>query len=258
MNTPVIPKIDDAYWFRYSEDLLTNAQKNREMAAATIQKLVIWLWGIYTASTAVGFTLSGKELTFWPAVIIASASGALIMVYWGTVWVQVPIQIEFDPRSPTEIKQAYNKSVEIKSRRLTVTLIASVVAAVMVSIALIVASVSKPVKHDFSEISTKIEKIDGKPVISIKAWVGETEKVMIKATHLLQNNKHGKSIKALILPTKEGLLQTSLDLQAKAVNTVLLEIKWVGKSGNEITISKRVKQTANHLSSAGVDPERTK
>jgi len=240
--TPVLPKIDDAYWFKYSEEIVAGAQQKRESAAAAIQKLVVWLWGIYTASAAVGFTLSGKEFSFWPAVIIAAASGSLIMVYWGTVWVQVPIQIEFDPRSPTEIESAYNKSVAIKSRRLSITLFASVIAAVMVSFALIVASVSKPVKHDYSDVSASIETIDGESVVSILAWVGETKKVSITATILLPDNTQGKTIEAVILPTKEGLLQTSLDLQAKEVKTILLELKWLSNKGHEITISKNIQQ----------------
>jgi hypothetical protein len=237
---PVVPKINDAYWFKYSEELLASAQQKRESAAAAIQKLVVWLWGIYTASAAVGFTLSGKELSFWPAAIIAAASGALIIVYWGTVWVQVPVKIEFDPRSPTEIESAYNKSVDIKSKRLSITLFASVIAAIMVSFALIIASVNKPVKHDYSDISTSIIKIEEKSVISITAWVGETKMVSITATQLLQDNKQGKSIESIVLPTKEGLIQTSLEMQAKTVETILLELKWITKAGHEITIRKKL------------------
>jgi len=240
--TPVVPKIDDAYWFKYSEEIVAGAQQKREAAAEAIQKLVVWLWGIYTASAAVGFTLSGKEFSFWPAVIIAAASGSLIIVYWGTVWVQVPIPLKFDPRSPTEIESAYNKSVAIKSRRLSITLFASVIAAIMVSFALIVASVSKPVNHDYSDVAASIEAIDGKPVVSILAWVGETKKVSITATPLLPDGNQGKKIEAVILPTKEGLLQTSLDLQAGAVATLMLELKWLSNKGHEITISKKVQQ----------------
>ena len=238
--TPVVPKIDDAYWFAYSESLIGGAQTKREAAAAAIQKLVVWLWGVYTASAAVGFTLSGKELSFWPALIIAAASGALILVYWGTVWVQVPIQIEFDPRSPTEIKTAYNKSVKIKSRRLSITLLGSVIAAIMVSFALIVASVSKPVKRDFSDIRASIETIDGKSMVSITAWVGETKKVSLTVTPVSGKEKSGKNITNVVLPTKEGLLQTSIDLQTITFKTVLLNLQWVDKSDNQITITKTI------------------
>ena len=174
------------------------------------------------------------------ALIIAAASGALILVYWGTVWVQVPIQIEFDPRSPTEIKTAYNKSVKIKSRRLSITLLGSVIAAIMVSFALIVASVSKPVKRDFSDIRASIETIDGKSMVSITAWVGETKKVSLTVTPVSGKEKSGKNITNVVLPTKEGLLQTSIDLQTVTFKTVLLNLQWVDKSDNQITITKTI------------------
>ena len=192
----VVPKIDDAYWFEYSKNLLDGAQNKREAAAAAIQKLVVWLWGIYTASAAIGFTLSGKELSFWPAIIIAAASGALIIVYWGTVWVQVPIIAHFDPRSPTEIKDAYNNAVRTKSFRLNVTLVGSVFAAIMVSLALMVASVSKPLKEDYSNISTTVSELSGTQFLSVTAWVGGPDKVTVIATPILAGGEKGEAVRS--------------------------------------------------------------
>jgi hypothetical protein len=238
---PVVPLIDHAYWFDYSKKMIDGAQNKREAAAASIQKLVVWLWGIYTASAAIGFTLSGKELSFWPAILIAAASGALIIVYWGTVWVQVPITIAFDPRSPTEIESAYSKAVKTKSFRLSMTLFGSVIAAIMVSLALMVASVVKPVKQDYSNIITDVEEYNGRQILSVTAWVGETDKVVVTATPLLPDNKKGESAQAYILPSKEGLVQTSMPIPANSYKTILLELQWTSKSGTEIKISKGIK-----------------
>jgi len=237
----VVPLIDHAYWFEYSKKLIEGAQDKRDAAAASIQKLVVWLWGIYTASAAIGFTLSGKELSFWPAIVIAAASGSLIIVYWGTVWVQVPITIGFDPRSPTEIEQAYNKAVKTKSFRLSMTLLGSVVAAILVSLALMVASVSKPVQHDYSNVSAVIKEHNGKQVLSVTAWVGETNEVVVTATPLLPGDKKGEATRSLILPSKQGLLQTSMVMPDKSTKSILLELNWISKSDSEITISKNVK-----------------
>ena len=142
-----------------------------------------------------------------------------------------------------EIKQAYNKSVTTKSRRLNITLLGSVVAAIMVSIALIVASVSKPVRHDYSEIQTKIDTIDGKSVLSVLAWVGETKKVTVTASELLKNDKQGEKVKAVILPTKQGLLQTSMTFNKKSISHMHLQLQWTSKKGNEISISKNIEKT---------------
>ncbi len=237
---PVKPFIDHAYWFDYSRKLIDGAQSRREAAAAAIQKLVIWLWGIYTASAAIGFSLSGKELSFWPAIIIAAASGALILVYWGTVWVQVPVTHGFDPRSPTEIEAAYNSAVKTKSFRLSVTLFGSVVAAIMVSLALMVASVSKPVKNDYSDITTSTEEQNGKRFLSITGWVGETDKVLVTVAPLLLDNEKSDAVQASIIPSKEGLLQTSVQIPGALAEDAVVELSWTSKHGTDLRVRKTV------------------
>ena len=240
-NLPVVPKINDSYWFNYSENLLNGAEQKRDAAAAAIQKLVVWLWGIYTASAAVGFTLSGKELSFWPTFIVAAASGALIIVYWGTVWVQVPITVEFDARSPTEIREVYKKIISGKSLRLGVTLFLSVIAAVMVSVALVTASVSKPAKQDITNVQTGIDYINGKSVVSVTAWVGETKRVSVSASQFSVDGKKQKPVNVEIIPTREGLLQTSLQISDKPVKDLLLTLEWQTKNANVVTVARKVK-----------------
>ena len=140
----IAPKINDQYWFDYSEKLITNGQEVLDNAVVKIQSFVLWLWGIYTASTAIGFALSGKELALCTTLFIASPSVLLIMTYACTVWVQAPVLMKFDPRSPDDIKIVYSKNIEQKSERIKLTIILLVIAAIMVSFAIIVASIAKP------------------------------------------------------------------------------------------------------------------
>ncbi len=174
------PKIDDGYWFTFSETLVSKASETREQAASKLQNLVLWLWGIYTASATVGFALSGKALSFWPTVLIAGASASLIAVYWSTVWVQMPFLCAFDPRSPTEIKEAYKQGAVAKATRLKLTLFLSVLAAFMVSPALIIASVSKEQKPTVPSFLVSLHPRADKRVLSITALVGP-----IKTVHRL-------------------------------------------------------------------------
>ena len=60
---PVVPKIDDRFWFDYSVGLINKGPDSRDQAAGKLQNLVIWLWGIYTSAAAIGFALSGKDLS---------------------------------------------------------------------------------------------------------------------------------------------------------------------------------------------------
>jgi hypothetical protein len=96
VNRPV-PKINDSFWFEYSEELVNSAMENREKAAEKTKDFVKWLWPIYTAGTAIGFGLSGKALPIWANVLIAIAGAALIFVYWSALYIELPRVMEFDP-----------------------------------------------------------------------------------------------------------------------------------------------------------------
>ena len=86
MTKPTVPKITDAYWFNWSKEHLDSSLERRDMALGTLQKLVIWLWGIYTTFAAVGFALSEKALDPLTTAAIGMASVLLIAVYWASVW----------------------------------------------------------------------------------------------------------------------------------------------------------------------------
>lgn len=140
---PVKPKVDDQYWFELSKEMVKSAASSRNEAAAKLQSLIVWLWGIYTASAAIGIGLSKTSYSLPVIVLIASPSAVLIGAYWLAVWVQMPIPARFDPRIPADIQRAHNEGVESKSTRLNLTIALSFIAAVLVSLALIAASLSK-------------------------------------------------------------------------------------------------------------------
>ena len=114
------PKVNDQYWFDWSKAVLSTSIRQRDKAAAKLQNLAVWLWGIYTASAAVGFSLSGKDLSIASTLLIALGSAGIISVYCASAWVQSPKFTEFDPRAPDEIRSAYSQilvSKQGQSRR---------------------------------------------------------------------------------------------------------------------------------------------
>jgi len=203
------PKIDDQYWFNYSETLVSNAQTKREKAAETLQKLVVWLWGIYTASAAVGFALAEKALPLWQTLLIASASASLIAVYWGTVWIQMPILVEFDPRSPTEISGAHKIGLDKKDKRLRLTVFLSILAAILVSLSIIFASVGK--EHKILELGfeASIHATDEGRLLSLTGDVGKTKKVTVYVQPILSDSTSEKARMFILTPSEESLIQTS-------------------------------------------------
>jgi hypothetical protein len=236
---PVKPKIDDRYWFTFSETLVSKAPEKFEQAASKLQTLVVWLWGLYTASAAVGFGLSGKALAFWPTLLIASASASLIAVYWGSVWVQAPVIVEFDPRSPTEIMKAYGSSVKVKAKRLKITLALSVLAAVMVSLALISASVSKQETPTAPAFEASIHSEDNRRTLAVTGTVGDAKKVTVYVQPLATGGKAKESRSFTFMPTKGGLLQTNVPLDTK-VAEIEIKLEWDTSTGMKINLSRRV------------------
>jgi len=240
-SNKILPTIDDRYWFEFSRSLLDSAITRRENAADALQKLVIWLWGIYTASAAVGFALSGKQLELWPTLAIALPSGLLVLVYWGTIWVQMPKVVAFDPRSPTEIEQAFSEILTSKSRRLAFTLFLSVVAAIMVSIGLVVASVSKSPQPALSDFYAVLGEDQNGSIVSVTANAGKTSITELSVTPVSKDNsEQSESIVMRLVPTDEGLIQTSMRLNVK-VEAVRVQLTWEDETGLVVQLSKVVK-----------------
>src|SRR5690242_3503646 len=132
----VSPALDDAYWFTYSKDIVEKAVTSRNEQAARFQTFIVWLWGIYTASAAVGLTLGSKNFPWYSTVLIALPSVILILAYWSTVYAQTPPYVGFDPRSPTEIMAAYDEGVRQKEKLLRKTKRWSLAAALAIGVAL--------------------------------------------------------------------------------------------------------------------------
>jgi hypothetical protein len=141
----VRPKVDDRFWFELSKKMVQSSPTSRNEAAAKLQTMIVWLWGIYTASATVGIALSKTSYPLSVILLIASPSVILIIAYWVAVWVQMPIRAQFDPRIPSDIRDSHNKGVQVKSWRLNCAIGLSFIAAIMVSLALIATSLSKQV-----------------------------------------------------------------------------------------------------------------
>jgi len=139
----ISPAIDDAYWFAYSKEIIEKSLGSRNDQAAKLQNLIAWLWGIYTASAAVGLSLGKANYSILTTVLIAFPSLILILAYWSAVDAQSPVDVEFDPRSPTEIKQAYIHAVDQKKKQLTRARRWSIAAGLFVAIALFAGSFGK-------------------------------------------------------------------------------------------------------------------
>jgi hypothetical protein len=234
----VKPKIDDQYWFNLSEKLTENAVSKRDEAAGKLQNLAVWLWGIYTASAAVGFALSGKALSLSSTLLIAGASASLIAVYWSTIWVQMPDLVNFDPRSPTDIQAAYATLVTAKHRRLNFTLGFSVLAAVLVSVALLVASVPDKVIA-LPNFEAVISTLSGKRTLSVTATIPDTDQVTVRVESVPNKPPSSFEYNGIFKIADKGLLQISIPLETEA-SAFKVITQWTTSSRTQFQISKLV------------------
>ncbi len=231
MDNPerVQPLVDDKYWFDYSEKHVSTAVERRDKAAAKLQNLVLWLWGIYTTYAAVGFVLSKKPIGLLSTILIAAASAFLIAVYWGTVWVQMPPLVHFDRKSASQIREKHGLIVKTKDIRLKVTLLLSIIAAIMVTVALIVASVSKAGQEGPNGFIAKVYSQENKHFIALTANIGNAEKALVAIKPIPSRQDPSETTTFVFSPTEKGLIQTSIPVSSK-VNQFEVRLEWKDKS----------------------------
>ncbi len=192
MSNTIKPKINDQFWFNYSEKLIKDSHTNTDVAVKKLQNLVLWLWGIYTTYSVVGSSLQESNYPFIVTFLIALTSVSLILVYWGTAWVQMPVETSFDPRSPDEIEAAYKYILEIKISRFKKTLWLSLFSAFMVSLSLILMSTNaknnqnkhEPSAYRGKNESTNIDYLFSKQLESLYIYF-EKGSILPNAIHSL-------------------------------------------------------------------------
>lgn len=235
--TPPSPKVDDAYWFELSEDLVTKSLGRHEAAAEKIQNLVLWLWTIYTASAGVGTALAGKDLPLWVLFIVALASAALIAVYVGTVWVQAPIGTKFDPRSPDEISYAFGSILAKRQERFQITLAGMFLAAFMVTVAIMLMSTVREDKIGAPQLTAMIVKSRIGTELIVLATVEKGVTVRLR-TEPADGGK-GEETERMLLPTEAGILQASILLE-RPPPQIRVSITWTGQDGSAKELSRNV------------------
>lgn len=232
MGGEIKPKINDQFWFDYSEKLIN--ENRTDEAAKKLQNLVLWLWGIYTTYAVIGSNLQEQHFPLWVTILIALSSASLILVYWGTTWIQMPVETSFDPRCPSEIEGAYKKITTTKISRFNKTLGASLFSAFMVSISLILMSINSSNKHN--EFIAKVESLKEKKIITLTTYVIDSDITTIK---ILDNNN--TTIKTLkIIPTKEGLIQVNIPIEKNIFHKI--SINWDDSKG----INREISKIINH------------
>jgi len=177
----VKPKVDEQFWFNYSEMLIKTSPEKIDSAAKKLQNLIVWLWGIFTTYSVIGINLQESNYNIYVTILIILTSVSLIFVYWGTAWVQMPIKIEFDPRVPDEIEEGYASIIRKKISRIKIALVGSLFATFMVSLSLVLMSTNSKNSEILKNTNTsnKKDKINTKNNAMTSVLYRELEPIYI-------------------------------------------------------------------------------
>lgn len=234
-----VPKINDGFWFEYSQKIINSAWESREKVGEKTKEFVKWLWPIYAAGTAIGFGLSGKALPIWVNILIAIAGAALIFVYWSTLHIEMPCGVTFDPRSPTEIKAAYLVEIRSKQKWLHISAISSLFAVFLVSLALMFAATIKSEKPLLHDMKAAITMVDNTRKLAVTASVGKVEQVFL-TVHPGKSEAGVAGIGPLLLTPEEGMVYASIPLDKMALPLVV-SLEWKNASGTKMMLSNEIK-----------------
>jgi hypothetical protein len=122
---------------------------------------------------------------------------------------------------------------------LNVTLALSVVAAVMVALALIVASVAEERQAPKTpSLAASRQVVGGQTVLAMLATVGAAKKVELDV-----QDTSGKTVakqgRGVYLPTDEGFVQTSIPIVEGAGEVVVIA-EWQDAEGMKVQLSRKV------------------
>jgi hypothetical protein len=132
--------IDDAFWLDHSKEMIKNAIPAQDKGAETLQKSLAWFWTVYSAAVVIGAALTEKNYPVWVTILIALPSPILVLAYFLASYVSMPGVVRFDPRHADQIQEEHQRVLRYKGKQLRIALMGTLLAAVLVAIALVATS----------------------------------------------------------------------------------------------------------------------
>jgi hypothetical protein len=201
------PKIDDQFWFDMSEDMVKGGLTRLDQAIDRLRTLLLWAYGIYAASSI--FTIEFKNLTEpYILVILASPYIFLLLAYWQTHVGQNPVSVNFDPRSPDLIRNAYLESYKKKRSSLNLSVFLSFLGITILSLALMAAFILKNEKKDEPYIKERVQKNGTTNEVYLTGYFPKDSLLTI----ILEKIYIGKSNSDSIVRADESVLNSSVGI----------------------------------------------
>lgn len=226
------PTINDGFWYDIGKDLVSGLPEKINISAEKFEKLILWLWGIYTPLIGIGaggLTLLQQNLpSMMVMFLLILPCIVLLFSYWLVVRAQTSVFVSFDPRSPTEIENKYSWIVYEKGKYFSLSRWVTLVACTLIPIAML--------SHYFDRKQSSIAK----PELIVTQKEKETDKIriMILGSYTLHNPQDGIKLRViadnrnlnipnqLFLPPDNGSIREEIITIPETVRVIKVSVEW--------------------------------
>lgn len=224
LNKPikVKPLINDAYWFQVAKNLVDDSYNQINRSAERFEKLILWLWGIYTPLVGLGASgvhlLSRVNYNLFSIILLVVPSIVLLFAYWFTTKASSSVLMKIkDHRSPEMIKEAFNDSLKKKGFDYLIAQILAGIACALIPIALLVSHIQMKQEIQFS---AKLD--ESKRYVMVNGFFPDKEKVRISI-----NRQPAKEYSLI-----NSILQIQIPFDIQNVKGNILEVYAEWKEGD--------------------------
>lgn len=226
------PSIDDQFWFDRSSEMVKGSIDRFDKWADRIKDVILWAIPLYTASSI--FTVEYKKISeWWIIIILVIPYFFLFFAYLDSQLTQKPFPVEFDYRSPDQIKGAYIKSYNEKLSGMKALSILSIISIVSLSIALITAFVIKNSQKERPKedvyVSGIVEKRKNKNLLVLTSKFPKQSLLRIQIAQQFYDSSQRKSIvkdsSFPILNSQSGILQQNLEIDTN-ISVLTYRVTW--------------------------------
>ncbi|MFA6151856.1 MAG: hypothetical protein WC716_11090 [Chitinophagaceae bacterium] len=213
--------INDEYWLNYGKQGVINSVTARNEGALKLQNMVLWFWGLYTASFTIGVSINAIDAPAWVLGFLGLPIITLIITYWLCVWTQLPIVSTFDPRIPYEIKSGYNRTVKEKNKRFNLALAGTLISSTILAFALF--SLSFVEKKNSTSISPFLN--ESKDVLSVSGTLPKN--TMVTTTlDTLNGSKHKVQFYYNVFKVQDnGVFNLNVPLKTSS-KSIIISVTW--------------------------------
>ncbi len=170
--------INPRFWLEQGRKSVESRITRIEDAAGKLLTAIAWFWTVYSAAALVGVALADRDLDAGALIVIALPAAALIVAYGLGTWALMPVYTKFIPESPEDVADEFDKAYEEKRKRLGLSMLAGLIAAVLLVVAVGVTAAATPKAiHSFTVDATFV---DGTSTVVVGGRFSPSQAVTLK------------------------------------------------------------------------------